>query len=116
MVAPADGWSIWIDVEDTGAPAVDDAALSLFGQLFDEYFGVVGGARTHGRYNAKFTLDASVSDAQAALATGITLFRHLGTQAGLVPYPIVWTEVMTFREQDRQLALRSPRLRNLGDA
>jgi hypothetical protein len=64
---------VWIDVEDAGAPAVGDDALASFASLLESYVGVVGGTRTHGRYNARFTLDAANLSALDALSRGVGL-------------------------------------------
>jgi hypothetical protein len=107
----SEGWTVWIDVEDVGAPAVGDDALGSFATLLESYFGVVGGTRTHGRYNARFTLDAANLSALDALTRGVGLFRRLASQAGLPAFPVVWTELMTLAEQHRQHTIRSQPLR-----
>jgi hypothetical protein len=97
------GWAV--SFEAAGEPgAVSDDALEEFVELLVERGGSVSSTVVGDRYGALFSIEEPIDSAVDALGFGHDVFTTLAGKAGLPVWPVVRADVMTYEEQDRELA------------
>jgi hypothetical protein len=99
----ASGWALTIDAE--ADERFEPDRLDQLAEQLEPYSGVVTGPAEllPRRFGATFSIDDAPGHLEA-VAEGDGIFTKAVTVAGLPEFQVVAVEVMTFLEQDRQLA------------
>lgn len=100
-------WSVAIEAAagaDAGGDTVDVEELWRLVDALAGHGPAVGGGGD--RYDVQFSVDAA--DVGAAMTKALRLWRRAVAAAGLPPWPIVRSELLTAAEQDADLARPQP--------